>query len=184
MKAWILEKQSKIEDKPLKLTDRPLPHPDHREIRVKVQVCGICRTDIHIAEGDLPLKKSPVILGHEIIGVVEKTGKGVRRFQPGDPVGISWLHSTCGECKYCLKGKDNYCPDFQCTGWDVDGGFAEYLTIKEDFALSMQGLAMEPEDMAPLLCPGIAGYCALKLTEAGRGDRLGLFGFGPTAYYV
>jgi len=184
MKAWILEKQSKIEERPLKLATLPLPLLGDREIRVKVQACGICRTDIHIAEGDLPLKKSPLILGHEIIGKVEKTGEGVRHFRPGEPVGISWLHSTCGKCKYCLKGKENYCPDFQCTGWDVDGGFAEYVTIKEDFALSLKDINMEPEDIAPLMCPGIAGYCAFKLTEAERGDKLGLFGFGPTAYYV
>lgn len=184
MKAWILEKQSKIEEKPLKLTNMENPRPDNHEIRVKVQACGICRTDIHIAEGDLPLKKSPLILGHEIVGVVDKTGEGVSQFRPGDPVGISWLHSTCGECKYCLRGKEDYCPDFQCTGWDVDGGFAEYVTIKEDFALSLEGINMEAEDIAPLMCPGIAGYCAFRLTEAKRGDKLGLFGFGPTAYYV
>lgn len=168
----------------MKLADVPLPRPESREIRVKVQACGICRTDIHIAEGDLPLKKSPLILGHEIVGKVEKTGKEVRNFQPGDSVGISWLHSTCRKCKFCLHEKENYCPDFQCTGWDVDGGFAEYLTIKEDFALSLEGISMEPEDIAPLMCPGIAGYCAFKLTEAERGDKVGLFGFGPTAYYV
>jgi propanol-preferring alcohol dehydrogenase len=184
MKAWLLEKQSKMEERPLKLADVPKPLPDNQEIRVKVQVCGICRTDIHVAEGDLPLKKSSLILGHEIVGVVEKKGERVTKFKSGDPVGISWLYSTCGKCEYCLKGKENYCQDFQCTGWDADGGFAEYVTIKEDFALSMRGLTMEPEDMAPLLCPGIAGYCALKLTEADRGDKLGLFGFGPTAYYV
>lgn len=184
MKAWILEKQSKIEDKPIKLEDAPLPHPDEQEIRVRVQACGICRTDIHIVEGDLPLKKSPLILGHEIVGVVEEAGKRVKNFRPGCRVGISWLHSTCGECKYCLSGKENYCPNFQCTGWDVDGGFAEYVTIKEDFALSLQGINMEPEDIAPLMCPGIAGYCAFKLTEAKKGDKLGLFGFGPTAYCV
>ena len=184
MKAWILKKQSKIEERPLKLANVPSPRPGNQEIRVKVQACGICRTDIHIAEGDLPLKKSPLILGHEIVGMVDKTGRGVRTFRHGDPVGISWLHSTCRKCKYCLKGKDNYCPDFQCTGWDVDGGFAEYVTIKEDFAFSLKGINMEPEDMAPLMCPGIAGYCALTLTEAEKGDKLGLFGFGPTAYYV
>lgn len=184
MKAWILEKQSNIEERPLRLADVPLPHPGNQEIRVEVQACGICRTDIHIAEGDLPLKKSPLILGHEIVGVVEKTGKGVKNFKPGDPVGISWLYSTCGRCEYCRKRKENYCPDFRCTGWDADGGFAEYITIKEDFALSLQGIDMEPEDMAPLLCPGIAGYCALKLTGRERGDTLGLFGFGPTAFYV
>ena len=184
MRAWILEKQTDIENRPLKLAHVPPPSPGSQEIRVKVQACGICRTDIHIAEGDLPLKKSPLILGHEIVGVVEKTGEGVRHFHPGDPVGISWLYSTCGKCSYCLKGKEDYCPDFRCTGWDADGGFAEYVSIKEDFALSLKGIPMEVEDMAPLMCPGIAGYCALKLTEAERGDRLGLFGFGPTAYYV
>jgi propanol-preferring alcohol dehydrogenase len=184
MKAWILEKQSKIEERPLQFVDVPLPHPDEREIRVKVQACGICRTDIHIAEGDLPLKKSPLILGHEIVGMVDKTGKEVREFRPGERVGISWLHSTCGECKYCLQGRENYCLDFQCTGWDADGGFAEYVTIKEDFALSLQKIDMEAEDIAPLMCPGIAGYCAFKLTEAEKGQKMGLFGFGPTAYYV
>jgi propanol-preferring alcohol dehydrogenase len=184
MKAWLLEKQSKMEERPLKLADVPMPLPDREEIRVKVQTCGICRTDIHVAEGDLPLKKSPLILGHEIVGIVDKTGDKVKKFKPGDAAGISWLYSTCGQCEHCRKEKENYCYDFRCTGWDANGGFAEYVTIKEDFALSLQGVAMEPEDMAPLLCPGIAGYCALKLTEADRGDKLGLFGFGPTAYYV
>jgi len=184
MKAWILEKQSNIENKPLRLSDVPLPVPGEKEVRVKIQACGICRTDIHIAEGDLPLKKSPLILGHEIVGFVDQTGAGVTKFKPRDPVGISWLYSTCGKCKYCLKGKENYCPEFQCTGWDVDGGFAEYITIQENFALSLHGIHMDPEDSAPLMCPGIAGYCAFKLTELERGDKLGLFGFGPTAYYV
>jgi propanol-preferring alcohol dehydrogenase len=184
MKAWILEKQSKIEQKPLTLADVPVPHPGEQEIRVKVQACGICRTDIHIAEGDLPLKKSPLILGHEIVGKVDQIGKRVKNYRPGDPVGISWLYSTCGQCEHCQKGKDNYCPDFRCTGWDADGGFAEYITIDEEFALSLRGIDMEPEDLAPLLCPGIAGYCAFKLTETKKGDRLGLFGFGPTAFYV
>jgi len=124
------------------LIDVPKPQPGDQEIQVKVQVCGICRTDIHIAEGDLPLKKSPLILGHEIIGLVENTGKDVKRYKPGDPVGISWLHSTCGKCKYCLQGREYYCPDFLCTGWDADGGFAEYATINEKFALSLQGILL------------------------------------------
>ena len=97
-------------------------------LRRSIQACGICRTDIHIAEGDLPLKKSPLIPGHEIVGVVEKTGKGVKKYKAGDPVGISWLYSTCGRCEFCRKGKENYCPDFRPTGWDADGGFAEYIT--------------------------------------------------------
>jgi len=184
MKAWILEKQSNIEDRPLKLVDVPTPDPGHKEIQIKIEACGICRTDIHIAEGDLPMRKSPLILGHEIVGRVEKSGAGAGYFKPGDPVGISWLYSTCGSCAYCLEGRENYCADFRGTGWDADGGFAEYITIKEDFALSLQGIDMAPEDIAPHLCPGIAGYCALKLAGLEKGKTLGLFGFGPTAYYV
>lgn len=184
MKAWILDNQKNIEERPLKLTDIPKPQPNSHEIRVKVQACGICRTDIHIAEGDLPLKKSSLVLGHEIVGTVEKAGKEVKHFRLGDPVGISWLYHTCGKCGFCLEGKENYCSDFLCTGWDADGGFAEYVTIDEDFALSLKGINMAPEDMAPLLCPGIAGYCALKLTGVKKGEAIGLFGFGPTAFYV
>ena len=184
MKAWILERQSNMEDRPLRLADVPVPRLNNREIRVKIQACGICRTDIHIAEGDLLLKKSPLILGHEIVGKVEETGKEVKKLRPGCPVGISWLYSTCGQCEFCRRGKENYCPEFKATGWDTDGGFTEHITVKEDFALSLQGIDMEPEDMAPLLCPGIAGYCALKLTGIEKGGKLGLFGFGPTAYYV
>jgi propanol-preferring alcohol dehydrogenase len=184
MKAWILDKQSNIENKPLKRAEVPDPMPGEKEVRVKIQACGICRTDIHIAEGDLPLKKSSLILGHEIVGKVDETGAGVKNLKKGDPVGISWLYSTCGRCEYCLGGKENYCPHFKGTGWDADGGFAEYITIKEDFALSLKGIHMEPEDIAPLMCPGLAGYCAFKLTRLKRGHRLGLFGFGPTAYFV
>ena len=184
MKAWILENQTNIEEYPLKMTDIPLPQPGSHEIRIKVQACGICRTDIHIAEGDLSLKKSPLVLGHEIVGIVEKTGEAVQRFKLGDPVGISWLYKTCGSCEFCLQRRENYCADFKCTGWDANGGFAEYITIDDDYALSLKGINMEPEDLAPLLCPGIAGYCALKLTGSKKGETLGLFGFGPTAFYV
>ncbi len=184
MKAWILEKQAKIEERPLKLVNIPEPHAINSQIRLKIISCGICRTDIHIAEGDLPLKKTPLVLGHEIVGIVDEVGRNVKRFKTGDMVGISWLNKTCGECKYCLSGRENYCHDFKCTGWDVDGGFAEYITIEEDFALSLKDMDMEAEDIAPLMCPGIAGYCAFKLTGAKRGDRLGLYGFGPTAFYV
>ncbi|MBW2039238.1 MAG: alcohol dehydrogenase catalytic domain-containing protein [Deltaproteobacteria bacterium] len=184
MRAWILEKQAKIEERPLKLLEVPPPHAQKGEIRVKIQACGVCRTDIHIAEGDLPLRKSPVILGHEIVGVVDEKGKDVKRFKVGDKAGVYWLNSTCKKCKYCLSQRENYCPDIRCTGWDVDGGYTEYITISEDYALPLQGVQLEPEDIAPLMCPGIAGYAAFKLTEAQKGDTLGLFGFGPTAYFV
>jgi alcohol dehydrogenase, propanol-preferring len=184
MKAWVLEKQASIEERPLKLVEVPTPHPNDDEIRLRILVCGMCRTDIHIAEGDLPLRKSPVILGHEIVGVVDEVGKNVERFRVGDRAGVYWLHSACGQCKYCLSGRENYCPEVKCTGWDVDGGFAEYVTAPAAYALPLDGVRMSPVEIAPLMCPGIAGYAAFKLTGAREGDKLGLYGFGPTAYYV
>jgi propanol-preferring alcohol dehydrogenase len=184
MRAWILEKQAKIEERPLQLAEVPTPHPQDDEVRIKVLVSGVCRTDIHIAEGDLALNKSPLILGHEIVGVVDEVGVAVRRFRVGDKVGAYWLYSSCGRCKYCLSGRENYCPEIKCTGWHVDGGYAEYLTISEAYALPLNGVQLEPVEIAPLLCPGIAGYAAFKLAGAQNGDRLGLYGFGPTAYCV
>ena len=184
MRAWILEKQAKIEERPLKLVEVPTPCPQDGQVRIKTLVCGICRTDIHIAEGDLPLRKSPIILGHEIVGFVDKVGKGVERFHVGDKAGVYWLHSACGHCKYCLSQRENYCPAIECTGWDVDGGYAEYVTVPAEYALPLNDVQLEPAEIAPLMCPGIAGYAAFKLTGARKGDRLGLYGFGPTAYFV
>jgi propanol-preferring alcohol dehydrogenase len=184
MKAWILEKQASVEERPLKLAEVPTPHPKDDEVRLKVLVCGVCRTDIHIAEGDLPLRKSPVILGHEIVGVVDEVGKKVERFRVGDRAGVYWLHSACGRCKYCLSQRENYCPEIQCTGWDVDGGYAQYATAPAAYALPLDGIRMSPVEIAPLMCPGIAGYAAFKLAGAQEGDKLGLYGFGPTATYV
>lgn len=184
MKAWILEKQASVEEQPLKLAEVPTPHPQDDEVRLRVLVCGVCRTDIHIAEGDLPLRKSPVILGHEIVGIVDEVGEKVERFRVGDRAGVYWLHRACGRCKYCLSQRENYCPDIQCTGWDVDGGYAEYVTAPAAYALPLDGVRMSPAEIAPLMCPGIAGYAAFKLTGAREGDRLGLYGFGPTATYV
>jgi alcohol dehydrogenase, propanol-preferring len=184
MKAWILEKQAKIEERPLRLAEVPTPHAKDGEIRIKILVCGVCRTDIHIAEGDLSLRKSPLILGHEIVGVVDEVGENVKQFRVGDKAGVCWLNSTCGKCKYCRSGKENYCPDIKSTGWDEDGGFAEYITVLEDVALPLNHIRLEPADIAPLMCPGIAGYAAFKLTKAQKGSKLGLYGFGPTAFCV
>ena len=184
MKAWILEKQASIEKRPLKLVEVPTPHPHDDEVRLRVLVCGVCRTDIHIAEEDLPLRKSPVILGHEIVGVVDEVGKKVERFHAGDRAGVYWLHSACGRCKHCLSQRENYCPEIKCTGWDVDGGYAEYVTVPAAYALPLNNIQMKAVEIAPLMCPGIAGYAAFKLTRAQKEDRLGLYGFGPTAYYV
>ncbi len=184
MRAWVLRRQAKIEERPLSMEEMAAPEPGEGEIRIKVLVCGICRTDIHIAEGDLARRKSPVTLGHEVVGVVNELGEKADRFKVGDMVGAYWLHSSCGRCKYCVKGQENYCPYFKATGWDEDGGFAEYLVIPEKYALSLGHVLLEPREMAPLMCPGIAGYAAFKLTGAGEGDKLGLYGFGPTAYFV
>lgn len=168
----------------MKLVEVPTLHPNNNEIRVKVVACGVCRTDIHIVEGDLPLKKSPVILGHEIVGVVDEIGEYVGRFSEGDRAGVYWLHSSCGTCKYCLSGRENYCPEIRCTGWHRDGGYAEYVTVPAAYALPLNEVQMEAQEIAPLMCPGIAGYAAFKLAGVKEGDRLGLYGFGPTAYCV
>jgi len=184
MRAWILKNQKKIEDRPLQIEEIKKPRPDKNDILVRVEYCGICRTDLHIAEGDIPMHKKPVVLGHEIIGIVEEKGEKVTKYEIGDRVGISWLNHTCGKCKYCRSGRENYCPEIKRTGWDVDGGFAEYTVIHEDFAFDMKNIKLHPSDMAPLMCPGIAGYFAFKLADVKKGENLGLIGFGPTAYYI
>lgn len=184
MRAWILEEQARVEERPLRLVEVPTPEPRSNEVRVKVVACGVCRTDIHIAEGDLALRESPIILGHEIVGVVDEVGEKVKRFGVGDRAGVYWLHSACGRCKYCLSGRENYCPEIQCTGWDTDGGFAEYVTVPAAYALPLDDVQMDALEIAPLMCPGIAGYAAFKLASVREGERLGLYGFGPTAYCV
>jgi propanol-preferring alcohol dehydrogenase len=161
-----------------------IPKPREHEIRMKVVYSGICRTDIHIAEGDLPLMKTPVVLGHEVVGIVDEMGERVTRFELGERVGAYWLHRACGQCGYCRSGQENYCPDFQATGWHVNGGFAEHMVVPEGYALSLQSVKLHASKMPPLLCPGIAGYAAFKLAEIPAGGTLGLYGFGPTAYYV
>lgn len=183
MKAWVLEKQARIERKPLLLRELPIPKMEEGKIRIRVHACGVCRTDIHVAEGDLPLRKSPLILGHEIVGVVDEIGKGVAEFKVGDRAGIAWLNSSCGNCKFCRSGRENLCPEAKFTGWSADGGYAEYATVSQDFAFHL-GENLSFVEAAPLMCPGIVGYRALKLTEAKRGNKLALYGFGPAASYV
>lgn len=184
MKAWRLEKQASVEERPLKLVEVPTPRPHDDEVRLRVLACGVCRTDIHITEGDLPIRKSPVILGHEIVGIVDEVGKNVERLRVGERAGVYWLHSACGRCKYCLAQRENYCAEIKCTGWDVDGGYAEHVTAPAAYTLPLKGPRMSPAEIAPLMCPGISGYAALKLTGVEQGDKLGLYGFGPTAYYA
>jgi propanol-preferring alcohol dehydrogenase len=136
-----------------------------------------------VAEGDLSLRKSPLILGHQIAGVVDRVGEGVAKFKVGDRAGIAWLNSACGNCKFCRSGRENLCPEAKFTGWDADGGYAEYITVSQDFAFPL-GQNLSFVEAAPLMCPGITGYRALRLTGAKKGDKLGLYGVGPAASYV
>jgi propanol-preferring alcohol dehydrogenase len=184
MKAWVLTKAAPIEEHPLELTDLPMPQPRAQEVRVHVLICGICRTDLHIAEGDLPAGKERLVLGHEIVGVVDEVGEGVTRVRIGQKVGVTWLGHTCGVCKHCRAGRENYCPDFQATGRDRDGGFAEYTLAHEDALFSLEGIPQPDESLAPLLCAGVAGHCAFRLLDLEAGERIGLYGYGPTAFYV
>lgn len=183
MQAMVLTKPDKIENNPLQPRDVPLPEIGPKDILVRVHTCGICHTDLHTVEGELPLPKLPVIPGHQVVGIVEKKGTEVRRFNLGDGVGIAWLNSTDGKCEFCKSGRENLCEQAKFTGYHVDGGYAEYTVISEDFAYAV------PEnfsaiDSAPLLCAGIIGYRSLRLSEIKPGQRLGLYGFGASAHIV
>lgn len=181
----MLERQAKVEERPLKLVkDYSDPEPSEDQIRIRVKSCGICRTDLHIVEGDLPMHKRPLILGHEIAGVVDKIGERVEKFKLGDRVGLTWLYSACGRCEYCNSGRENYCPKIVRTGWDVDGGFADYVVAQEAYVLPLKGVPLDFDDLAPLMCPGVGAYLAFDLASPKPGDRLGIIGFGPTAYYL
>jgi propanol-preferring alcohol dehydrogenase len=183
MKAMLLKAQHLIEEKPLVMAEIERPTPGPREISLKILTCGICHTDLHIVEGELPSKKLPIIPGHQIVGIVEAAGKKVTRFRAGDRVGVAWLNSTCGKCEFCLKGKENLCEKARFTGYDVDGGYADYTVVSEDFAYPVPKVFPDIE-AAPLLCAGVIGYRALRLSEIVKGGRLGLFGFGASAHIV
>jgi propanol-preferring alcohol dehydrogenase len=181
MLAMILNEPDLIENNPLKLVDIENPKPGPHEILVCVQTCGICHTDLHTVEGELDLPKKPVVPGHQVVGVIEKLGEGVSRFKEGDRVGMAWLHSTCGRCSYCHQGKENLCENARFTGYHVDGGYAQYSVIHEDFAYPIPD-RFSAEEAAPLLCAGIIGYRALRLSEIKPGQKLGLYGFGASAH--
>jgi propanol-preferring alcohol dehydrogenase len=170
-----------IEENPLELVETPSPEPKFDEILIQIKVCGICHTDLHTIEGELPLRKKPIIPGHQIVGAVKQIGKDVKRFHPGDLVGVAWLHSTCGTCPFCLQGNENLCEKAQFTGLDVDGGYTQYMVIHEDFAYLIPD-GFSEQEAAPLLCAGIIGYRALRLSEVKPGQRLGLYGFGASAH--
>jgi len=181
MKACLVESPARIETKPLRLAEVPKPTPAAGEVLVKVHACGVCRTDLHVVEGELPARKSPVIPGHQVVGVVEECGPGAERFRPGARVGIAWLRRTCGVCEYCRSGRENLCERAEFTGWTADGGYAAYLAAPEDFVYALPE-GFSDLHVAPLLCAGIIGFRALRLSGAQPGGSLGLYGFGAAAH--
>lgn len=183
MQAMVLKKPGKIEENPLQFQEIPNPEIGLKDILVRVQACGICHTDLHTVEGELSLPKLPLIPGHQVVGIVEKKGAEVRRFNLGDRVGIAWLNSTCGKCEFCKSGRENLCEQAKFTGYHSDGGYAQYTVISEDFAYAVPK-TFSPTEAAPLLCAGIIGYRALRLSEIKPGQRLGLYGFGASAHIV
>jgi propanol-preferring alcohol dehydrogenase len=181
MRAMLLEKSAPIEASPLRLVDLPAPEPAAGELQIRVEVCGVCRTDLHVVEGDLPPHTKSVIPGHEIVGRVTKLGRGCSRFAEGTRVGIAWLRGTCGSCRFCQRDAENLCLDPHFTGWDENGGYAEYAVVPEAFAYALPEDLPAPE-LAPLLCAGIIGYRAYRRSAIQPGGRLGLFGFGGSAH--
>ena len=179
----VLEAPALAEQAPLHAREVSLPAPQPGEIRVQVQCCGICHTDLHTVEGELPLPKLPIVPGHQVVGIVDAVGPGVNRFREGERIGIPWLHWTCSVCRYCVSGSENLCERGQFTGLHVNGGYAEATTVDERFAYGLSD-SFSDENAAPLLCAGIIGYRSFRLSNARRGDRLGLYGFGASAHIV
>jgi len=183
MKAMVLEQIAPIDTSPLKLMEMEAPQPAAGEVRLKVRCCAICRTDLHVIEGDLPKQKMPIIPGHQIIGTVEALGEGCRRLREGQRVGAAWLRHTCGQCGFCRSGRENLCESQQFTGYHADGGYAEYSLVPEDYAYEIPDRFADTE-AAPLLCAGIVGYRALKRSNLLDGGKLAIYGFGSSAHVV
>ena len=181
MRAWAVKTPGPIDTHPLVLIERDTPVPGPRHVRLRVVTCGVCRTDLHLAEGDLTPRRALVTPGHEIVGVVDELGPGSSNFRLGDRVGAAWLARTCGVCRYCLDGRENLCLTPTFTGWDVDGGYATYVVVHEDFVYRLPD-GFDDVSVAPLLCAGIIGYRALRRTELPKGGRLGIYGFGGSAH--
>lgn len=185
MKAMVLKKLCNLKENksPLELVDMPVPVEAEDEILVKVSACGVCHTELDEIEGRTPPSKFPVILGHQIIGRVEKMGSKANKFMIGDRVGIAWIHSACGKCAFCHEGRENLCDEFKATGRDADGGYAEYTTVTEKFVYNIPEIFSDAE-AAPLLCAGAIGYRSLKLAMIEDGKNIGLTGFGASAHLV
>jgi alcohol dehydrogenase, propanol-preferring len=183
MLAALLHAPAAIEREPLALEEVKVPAPHARQLLIRVLACGLCHTDLHTVEGDIPLPKLPIIPGHQIVGVVAARGNGVRRFRDGDRLGVAWLNRTCGQCRHCRAGQENLCPSAEFTGLQANGGYAEYTLVDESFAYPLPA-GFSDVQAAPLLCAGVIGYRALKLAAVRGGERLGLYGFGSSAHLV
>lgn len=184
MTAWVVQKPGPMASGPLERVSLAVPAPEADELLVRVSACGVCRTDLHVAEGDLPVHKPLVVPGHEVVGRIVDLGERARaegRFAVGNRVGVAWLRRTCGRCDYCIRGAENLCPRSEYTGWDADGGYAEYATVPADYAYSLPEGYSDAE-LAPLLCAGIIGFRALRRADVPAGGRLGIYGFGASAH--
>lgn len=181
MRAWVVRSPGPLASKPLELVEKPMPVPSPGEVLVRVLTCGVCRTDLHVTEGDLPVRRVHVTPGHEIVGQVAGLGDGACRFRAGDRIGIPWLRSTCGTCRWCRAGRENLCRGSRYTGWDDDGGYAEYAVVPEAFAYAIPE-QFDDATAAPLLCAGIIGYRAFRRARVPPGGTLGLYGFGGSAH--
>lgn len=183
MQAWVVQRPGPVDTRSLRAVEREVPDPGPGEVRVRMRACGVCRTDLHLVEGDLAPRRPATTPGHEIVGVVDAVGPDTGRFAVGDRIGIAWLRGTCGRCRWCRTGRENLCPDAVFTGWDADGGYAEYAVAPEAFAYRLPD-ALDDVSAAPLLCAGIVGYRALRRAELPPGGRLGIYGFGASAHVV
>jgi propanol-preferring alcohol dehydrogenase len=181
VRAWVVEHPAPADDGPLRRVERPLPEPGAGQVRIRVSCCGVCRTDLHLAEGDLQPRRPQVTPGHEVVGVVEAVGPGAARFALGDRIGVPWLGRTDGSCRFCRRGHENLCTAPLFTGWDVDGGYADACLVDERFAYRLPA-GLSDEHAAPLLCAGIIGYRALRCAAVPPGGRLGIYGFGGSAH--
>jgi propanol-preferring alcohol dehydrogenase len=182
MKAMVLARTGPIGDRPLELREVSIPEPQAGQIRVRVTACGVCHTELDEIEGRLKARV-PVIPGHQIVGQVDALGRGASKFKPGDRVGIAWIYSACGKCAFCRDGNENLCAEFRGTGCDADGGYAEYTVVPEESAYPIPDRFTDVQ-AAPLLCAGIVGYRALRLTRLRDGQVLGFFGFGASAHLL
>jgi propanol-preferring alcohol dehydrogenase len=181
MQAWVVDEPGPLRKHPLARAELPIPQPGPGELLVHVRACGVCRTDLHVVTGDLPRHRHHLVPGHEVVGEVALLGDGAHRFVPGDRVGLAWLRATCGSCRWCRSGRENLCAASRYTGWDADGGYAEYAVGPEAYAYRVPASFADVE-AAPLLCAGIIGYRSLRRAELPPGGRLGIYGFGASAH--